>query len=482
MYKQPNSPSSLLVKYPANNAIPNKLTSCKAQQIVLKKVISSNSSTTFSMNSLAVTKPIYTVRLPSRSSKVGPAVVTASSTVSTSTGSILQRKQVVLVPKGLKTNNSEPFIILQPNGNNNVTVNPSNHFSSIINKNINNKSNEKVTEATSSSSTSDELSLVINATNVWFGSARTTPVRPIAVNDRGLLITCQNNFLKKGSGGKTTRIYSVKDLIQFQIKPEDIIKCCAYLGSQRKHTIFLFLLPNCIRSFKQMISVIDTSPDAAEGFCDSCLIAIFTPALSRHDISQLVYFMWHFGQSSLFGPTIYSEICQKSALSLLSNIKPALLASKCFVESSESFSSFSSPSKPQPPAKPSQTATQNSSAGEDSGDNGVKLEPIITNPLSFFKIMLSLSFLELRTYLETICQTIPSEEILVNNTSIIYGNKNHSHLRIAEAIFINQRKPQTNKQQRIATSLPTRRILLKDFTSKENEHNEDIINGQDKAE
>ncbi|ESO01779.1 hypothetical protein HELRODRAFT_160941 [Helobdella robusta] len=78
-------------------------------------------------------------------------------------------------------------------------------------------------------------------------------------------------------------------------------------------------------------------------------------------------------------------------------------------------------------------------------------------------------------------KTLRSSDFSALELSFFYFevNKNNNNLRIAEVISIDQRKPQINEQQRMATSLKTRltrRILLKDLTSKENEQNKDIIN------
>jgi len=103
------------------------------------------------------------------------------------------------------------------------------------------------------------------------------------------------------------------------IEADDIVRCAAYFGNARKHTLFVFVVPNCTRRLPS--SVIDRQPV-------SSLVVIFLPALGQRQIADLVYIFWRMSHTSMFGLSggLLTEIDQKSALSLLSNIKPTILS------------------------------------------------------------------------------------------------------------------------------------------------------------
>ena len=65
----------------------------------------------------------------------------------------------------------------------------------------------------------------------------------------------------------------------------------------------------------------------------------------------------------------------------------------------------------------------------------------------------------IRIHLQTIHNITTTRDILNNNTRILYKNPNYFCLKLAEAIFIDNRKPKLNVQTQIATILPTRRTM-----------------------
>jgi len=65
----------------------------------------------------------------------------------------------------------------------------------------------------------------------------------------------------------------------------------------------------------------------------------------------------------------------------------------------------------------------------------------------------------IKTHLQTIHNITTTRDILNNNTSILYKNQNYFCLKLAEAIFIDNRKPKLNVQTQIGTILPTRRTM-----------------------
>lgn len=107
--------------------------------------------------------------------------------------------------------------------------------------------------------------------------------------------------------------------MDFVIEADEIVRCAAYFGNARKHTLFVFVVPNCTRRLPSSIS--DRQPV-------SSLVVIFLPALGQRQIADLVYIFWRMSHTSMFGLSggLLTEIDQKSALSLLSNIKPTILS------------------------------------------------------------------------------------------------------------------------------------------------------------
>ena len=103
------------------------------------------------------------------------------------------------------------------------------------------------------------------------------------------------------------------------IEAEEIVRCAAYFGNARKHTLFLFVVPNCTRRLPSSISDRQSL---------STLVVIFLPALGQRQIADLVYIFWRISHASMFGLSggLLTEIDQKAALSLLSNIKPTILS------------------------------------------------------------------------------------------------------------------------------------------------------------
>lgn len=101
----------------------------------------------------------------------------------------------------------------------------------------------------------------------------------------------------------------------FTIGCDEVIKCAAYFGNIRKHTLFLFVLPNCVRRLCSL----------GEEFTLSSLIIMFPRALSQSQIAKLVYLFWRMSRVSMFGD-LFCEIDQKSALALLGNIRPTAVS------------------------------------------------------------------------------------------------------------------------------------------------------------
>jgi len=107
--------------------------------------------------------------------------------------------------------------------------------------------------------------------------------------------------------------------VDFMIEADEIVRCAAYFGNARKHTLFLFVVPNCTRRLPSSISDRQSL---------STLVVIFLPALGQRQIADLVYIFWRISHISMFGLSggLLTEIDQKAALSLLSNIKPTILS------------------------------------------------------------------------------------------------------------------------------------------------------------
>lgn len=103
------------------------------------------------------------------------------------------------------------------------------------------------------------------------------------------------------------------------IEADEIVRCAAYFGNARKHTLFVFVVPNCTRRLPSSISDRQSL---------STLVVIFLPALGQRQIADLVYIFWRVSHTSMFGLSggLLTEIDQKAALSLLSNIKPTILS------------------------------------------------------------------------------------------------------------------------------------------------------------
>ena len=100
---------------------------------------------------------------------------------------------------------------------------------------------------------------------------------------------------------------------QIDIRSEEIVRCLAQLGNNKKHTIFLFILPNCSRRLEAMIPKIS-----------SCsLIVLFMAALSPSKISLMLHIFHNMSKNSLFG-SLFSETDQDGALTLLTNVKPGI--------------------------------------------------------------------------------------------------------------------------------------------------------------
>ena len=107
--------------------------------------------------------------------------------------------------------------------------------------------------------------------------------------------------------------------VDFMIEADEIVRCAAYFGNARKHTLFVFVVPNCTRRLPSSISDRQSL---------STLVVIFLPALGQRQVADLVYIFWRISHSSMFGLSggLLTEIDQKAALSLLSNIKPTILS------------------------------------------------------------------------------------------------------------------------------------------------------------
>lgn len=107
--------------------------------------------------------------------------------------------------------------------------------------------------------------------------------------------------------------------VEFMIEADEIVRCAAYFGNARKHTLFVFVVPNCTRRLPSSIGDRQSL---------STLVVIFLPALGQRQIADLVYIFWRISHTSMFGLSggLLTEIDQKAALSLLSNIKPTILS------------------------------------------------------------------------------------------------------------------------------------------------------------
>jgi len=107
--------------------------------------------------------------------------------------------------------------------------------------------------------------------------------------------------------------------VDFMIEADEIVRCAAYFGNSRKHTLFIFVVPNCSRRLPSSIGDRQSL---------STLVVIFLPALGQRQIADLVYIFWRISHTSMFGQSggLLTEIDQKAALSLLSNIKPTILS------------------------------------------------------------------------------------------------------------------------------------------------------------
>ncbi len=100
-----------------------------------------------------------------------------------------------------------------------------------------------------------------------------------------------------------------------RIESEEIVRCVAHLGQSRKHTFFVFILPSCA---KRLDSVVSST--ACHG-----LVVLFVDALSVDSVSRMLHIFWVLSRSSAFGQ-LFSEIDQKTALSLLASIKPGIMS------------------------------------------------------------------------------------------------------------------------------------------------------------
>lgn len=146
---------------------------------------------------------------------------------------------------------------------------------------------------------SSDAALKLDVGNIWFGTARNSMSHPVTVTEDGF------HFLLKNADSD----------VSFTIQRDEIVKCAAYFGNIRKHTLFLFVLPNCVRRLAFL----------GEEFTLSSLIIMFPPALSQSEIAQLVYLFWRMSRLSMFGE-LFCEIDQKSAVALLGNIKPTIIS------------------------------------------------------------------------------------------------------------------------------------------------------------
>ena len=115
------------------------------------------------------------------------------------------------------------------------------------------------------------------------------------------------------------RVVCICSDVEFNISSEEIVRCAAYFGNARKHTLFVFVVPNCTRRLPASLGDHQTL---------STLIVIFLPALSARQIADLVYLFWRMGRTNIFGASsgLLTEVDQKGALSLLSNIKPTIIS------------------------------------------------------------------------------------------------------------------------------------------------------------
>ena len=102
------------------------------------------------------------------------------------------------------------------------------------------------------------------------------------------------------------------------IKVDEIVRCLAHLGKNKKHTVLVFVTPTCVQRIEKRLQL---SVSAAA----SCsLIALFVPALSVANISRLLHTFHNMSKHSLFGASLFSEVDQRAVLSMLSNIRPDL--------------------------------------------------------------------------------------------------------------------------------------------------------------
>ena len=102
------------------------------------------------------------------------------------------------------------------------------------------------------------------------------------------------------------------------IKVEEIVRCLAHLGKNKKHTVLVFVTPSCVQRIEKRLQL----SLSASSSCS--LIALFVPALSVANISRLLHTFHNMSKHSLFGASLFSEVDQRSVLSMLVNIKPEL--------------------------------------------------------------------------------------------------------------------------------------------------------------
>jgi hypothetical protein len=162
--------------------------------------------------------------------------------------------------------------------------------------------------------------------------------------------------------------------VDFCIECEEIVRCAAYFGNARKHTLFIFVVPNCTRrlpaSYGDRQSI-------------STLIVVFLPALSPRQIADLVYLFWRMGRTNIFGASgsLLTEIDQKGALSLLSNIKPTILSA--VVERMRDIASADLASNAGEDDNNSPVQPEDDELKRDSSINGHKTEGDIKNEVEF---------------------------------------------------------------------------------------------------
>ena len=100
--------------------------------------------------------------------------------------------------------------------------------------------------------------------------------------------------------------------ILLKLKVEDIVRCVAHLGRNRKHTLFVFVTP----SFTQTVELA-----LSEKGTRASLLVFFMPALTVSQVGRLLHVFHSMNKHSMLG-NLFSEIDQKAALTLLANIKP----------------------------------------------------------------------------------------------------------------------------------------------------------------